>query len=114
MTNEEIEYLKDIEEKERHINKLEAKIRDLEQRPTGQNTTRTLIDCMNHYLQSCEPDCKIDISMQNRRFNLSLSRNGAHVYLVEGARNMQCAYEEMTEFLLLKAFGIDSANEVKK
>lgn len=108
------EFLEEIEKKDKRIIDLEFKIRDLEQRPTGQNTTRTLIDCMNHYLQSCEPDCKIDISMQNRRFNLSLSRNGAHVYLVDGARNMQCAYEEMTEFLILKAFGIDSANEVKR
>lgn len=75
-------------------------------KPIGQNTARTLIDCINHFITACPIGCKILVWSEDYRWNLELSRNGAKLYEHLDAPNVQCCYEELLQWLTEKAIGI--------
>jgi len=96
---EEYKHIKYLEER---VSELTYMLNEQKRKPLGQNTGITLIDCLNHYLTSCPISCKVTTWNQDYMWNLELSRNGAQLFEVKDAVNIQCCYEELLEFIITK------------
>ncbi|HXR80740.1 MAG TPA: hypothetical protein VN763_07480 [Saprospiraceae bacterium] len=92
---------------EEHIEYLKQRIHDLQRGMSGgQNTGRTLIDCLNRYLTLCPISCELSASIINHKHSLKLSRDGVVLHEVKDGSNLQACYEELLGELLEKAFQV--------
>lgn len=98
------------------IAKLRDDLRREKRKPTGQNSGRSLIDCINFVLTSLElNDSKVEstIATGYRSFKFTVFVDGVELFEVSKGRNIEMCYEAFIEFVIHKAIGLNPESKVE-
>lgn len=99
---------KQLADKDWYIGALKKDIEELtyklRHKEGHQATNRTLVDCMNHYILA--NGFTLTAEIMARKCKLILKKDGDVIHETAECYNLQCAYEELTEWLVEKALGV--------